>query len=91
MALYEYICDEHGPFEVLRPMSESEKDADCPICGHNCRKTPAGFTWNWGKAGHWNQSHLEAIERRHRGNVSDEVKERHSGVRPRKRRGPLSK
>lgn len=91
MALYEFICLEHGPFEHIRPMSESDLPADCPVCNQECQKVPAGFTWNWGKAGHWNQSHLEAIERRHRGNVPEEIKERHSGVKPRRRKGPLSK
>jgi putative FmdB family regulatory protein len=33
MPLYEYHCEECGPFSVLRKMSESSMAADCESCG----------------------------------------------------------
>lgn len=32
MPVYEYECDRHGLFEVLRPMAESAQPAPCPDC-----------------------------------------------------------
>jgi putative FmdB family regulatory protein len=33
MAIYEYICEEHGVFERLVKMSDSDKPQPCPACG----------------------------------------------------------
>jgi len=33
MPLYEYVCPRHGPFEKLRPLSESSARQECPVCG----------------------------------------------------------
>ncbi|MGC4087975.1 MAG: zinc ribbon domain-containing protein [Polyangiaceae bacterium] len=32
MPLYEYECREHGVFELVRPMADSAKGAECPWC-----------------------------------------------------------
>jgi putative FmdB family regulatory protein len=33
MPLYEYICDDCGPFVHARPMAEYDDPQDCPDCG----------------------------------------------------------
>ncbi|MEM1278074.1 MAG: zinc ribbon domain-containing protein [Pseudomonadota bacterium] len=33
MPVYEYRCEEHGPFEAMRPMSECSAPYACPVCG----------------------------------------------------------
>jgi len=33
MPLYEYWCDDHGPFEAVRPMAEYDQPTACPCCG----------------------------------------------------------
>jgi putative FmdB family regulatory protein len=33
MAIYSYDCQEHGRFEVSRPMAESDEQGACPACG----------------------------------------------------------
>lgn len=33
MPVYEYLCEECGPFTAIRPMAEFDKPNDCPDCG----------------------------------------------------------
>jgi putative FmdB family regulatory protein len=33
MPVYEYLCDECGPFTAMRPMAECELPHGCPDCG----------------------------------------------------------
>jgi len=33
MPVYEYVCDDCGPFTAMRPMAEYEQPCDCPECG----------------------------------------------------------
>jgi putative FmdB family regulatory protein len=33
MPVYEYLCDECGPFTAIRSMTEYERPCDCPGCG----------------------------------------------------------
>ncbi len=33
MPVYEYLCEKHGPFEAIRPMSEYAAPCACPVCG----------------------------------------------------------
>src|SRR5687767_4538681 len=33
MPVYEYECERHGPFELMRPMSRAGEDGACPTCG----------------------------------------------------------
>jgi putative FmdB family regulatory protein len=56
---YLYRCEQHGPFEVRRPMSESEQPGWCPTCGAQCERdrnaefrsqvmgTDTGWHTNW--------------------------------------------
>jgi putative FmdB family regulatory protein len=32
MPVYEYLCDDCGPFKDMRPMSECDAPQDCPRC-----------------------------------------------------------
>jgi len=44
MAVYEYLCSKCGKtFELMRPMSESEKPAKCPKCGSRAQKLISSF------------------------------------------------
>lgn len=36
MAIYTYECEEHGKFELTRPMAESDEDGSCPVCSVPC-------------------------------------------------------
>ena len=33
MPVYDYLCEECGPFTALRPMAEYREPCDCPDCG----------------------------------------------------------
>ncbi|WP_088281916.1 FmdB family zinc ribbon protein [Ideonella sp. A 288] len=33
MATYEYRCEQHGLFDVLRPLGTAPASVDCPQCG----------------------------------------------------------
>jgi putative FmdB family regulatory protein len=33
MPVYEYLCDDCGPFTNMRPMAECDEPDDCPACG----------------------------------------------------------
>jgi putative FmdB family regulatory protein len=33
MPFYDYLCDDCGPFTLMRPMAECEHPSDCPDCG----------------------------------------------------------
>jgi putative FmdB family regulatory protein len=32
MPVYEYMCDDCGPFTVIRPMAECDLPSECPAC-----------------------------------------------------------
>lgn len=34
--LYDYHCNEHGYFELRRPMAECQEKGVCPDCGSEC-------------------------------------------------------
>lgn len=38
MPVYEYLCEDCGYFEELRPMSESGAPCNCPECGNLAEK-----------------------------------------------------
>ncbi len=33
MAIYEYRCEQHGPFDVSRPLGTAAQTEPCPECG----------------------------------------------------------
>ena len=44
MAVYEYLCPKcRKQFELIRPMSDSEKPAKCPKCGSKAQKLISSF------------------------------------------------
>ncbi len=44
MAVYEYVCPKCGKeFELMRPMHEADKSAECPNCGSKANKLVSGF------------------------------------------------
>ena len=44
MAIYEYYCTKcRRVFPLQRPMSESNKSADCPTCGTKSERVLSGF------------------------------------------------
>ena len=44
MPIYEYICSEcDSRFEQLRPLSQSNKEADCPNCHRPARRKMSVF------------------------------------------------
>jgi putative FmdB family regulatory protein len=38
MPIYEFECDDHGVFELTRPMSNVRDPAACPTCGTGARR-----------------------------------------------------
>jgi putative FmdB family regulatory protein len=38
MPVYEYLCDECGPFTDMRPMAECDAPQDCPNCESTSRR-----------------------------------------------------
>lgn len=44
MPMYEYFCPKcKTEFELRRPISESDKGAECPHCGREGQKLISGF------------------------------------------------
>ena len=44
MAVYEYFCPKcRKAFELMQPMSKSDKPAKCPKCGSKAQKLISGF------------------------------------------------
>jgi putative FmdB family regulatory protein len=42
MTLYAYKCPTHGNFDVEAPMSETQPQEHCPMCGGLCPKMLTG-------------------------------------------------
>ena len=38
MAIYEYWCDQHGVFEITRPLGMALESAVCLVCGSEARR-----------------------------------------------------
>src|SRR5215467_8572052 len=38
MPIYEYRCDQHGVFEIIRPLSMARESATCLVCGSEARR-----------------------------------------------------
>jgi putative FmdB family regulatory protein len=38
MALYEYRCGRHGPFDVSRPLGSASESEACPVCAEVSRR-----------------------------------------------------
>ncbi len=38
MPIYEYFCQRHGDFELIRSIGESALPGDCPHCQVECRR-----------------------------------------------------
>jgi putative FmdB family regulatory protein len=38
MATYEYLCADHGSFDVTRPLGTSPQTMACPVCGDDSRR-----------------------------------------------------
>ncbi len=38
MAIYEYRCEQHGAFEVMRAIGTAPASIACPVCEHEARR-----------------------------------------------------
>ena len=38
MPIYEYRCDQHGVFEITRPLGMATESAKCLVCGGEARR-----------------------------------------------------
>ena len=38
MPVYEFVCEDCGPFEQRRPFAEAGEPMACPSCGHEARR-----------------------------------------------------
>lgn len=38
MPTYEFLCRDHGPFEVVRKYADAGEPADCPVCHHKAQR-----------------------------------------------------
>ena len=47
MPLYEFVCHEHGSFEVEQPMLAEHK-ANCPVCKKPARRIFTPLPVHWG-------------------------------------------
>jgi len=46
MPIYEYKCEDHGVFEMVKPMSESGSGQICIICGETAKRVFSLFEMN---------------------------------------------
>ena len=58
MTLFEYNCDAHGLFELMRPMGLRKHPAPCPECGKLSARA-----YSMAKVSHMNPAKKKAIER----------------------------
>lgn len=38
MPIYDYLCEDHGPFTAMRPMSAHAEPCACPTCAQDARR-----------------------------------------------------
>ena len=50
MTIYEYECEQHGQFEVKRPMGETNRIVNCPRCNERANRVfnPLGIIYKVG-------------------------------------------
>ena len=48
MPLYEYLCQQHGKFAELVPMSKSDEDNVCPYCKRVAKRIMSLTNWKMG-------------------------------------------
>lgn len=48
MPTYEFLCQHHGPFEVVRKVADAGEPADCPVCQQRAQRlyTSAPDIWH---------------------------------------------
>jgi putative FmdB family regulatory protein len=53
MPIYSYECQEHGEFEKLITLSESDKDQECPMCKEHCHRVFSASGGGFQLKGDW--------------------------------------
>jgi putative FmdB family regulatory protein len=53
VAIYEYQCDQHGLFDITRPLGTAPESAACSICGSDARRVISLPTVRCGPRSGW--------------------------------------
>ena len=69
MALYEYRCPAHGPFEVMHPLGTAPDTAACKVCGEPASRAITAPRIRSAARGAWHA----AIERADKSRFEPEV------------------
>ena len=90
MPIYDFVCEECGPFEQRRPAAESGTPAACPSCGRearrvysmpNTRRMPTALSGAMDRA-EKSVHEPEVVQRPAAGGASSGKKHQHSHGRP---------
>lgn len=65
MALYEFLCEQDGPFEVMRPLGSAPPSLGCPRCGGDARRVFSSAVLLTGRRRAWTSAIERADKSRH--------------------------
>ncbi|MFN0304131.1 MAG: zinc ribbon domain-containing protein [Burkholderiales bacterium] len=65
MAIYEYQCDQHGAFDVTRPLGTAPTSVPCSVCGSEARRVFSLATVRSGTRTAWTAAIDHAEKSRH--------------------------
>ncbi|MGC4076053.1 MAG: zinc ribbon domain-containing protein [Rubrivivax sp.] len=69
MALYEYLCADHGPFDRHWPLGTAPAEAECPHCGGAARRVFSAPMLRTGRRSEWTAALDHAEKSRHEPDV----------------------
>lgn len=88
MALYEYCCDAHGPFERLLALGQAPQALDCPRCGGSSRRVYSAPALRTGRRSAWTAAQDHAEKSRHEPEVVTSLPAAPGAARPHARLDP---
>lgn len=88
MAIYDFLCDQHGVFEAHLPMGQAASTHACPACGAPARRIVSAPTVIGSRRGAWSAAIERADRSRHEPEVVTSVPP--AGARRRIRTAPMT-
>jgi putative FmdB family regulatory protein len=69
MAIYEFACENHGPFDVMLPLGTAPSSLACPTCGNGSARVFSAPMLRTGRAVAWTAALDHAQKSRHEPDV----------------------
>lgn len=88
MATYEYRCEQHGVFDLMRPLGTAPALHSCPVCGNEARRVISAPMLRTGSRSAWTAAIEHADKSRYEPEVVSSLPA--AGARRRTRVLPLT-